>query len=162
MERVATVLVAAALLASGCGDGGGAAPTGGSKSGLFVSMQDAAGNETVFRLGHGEAPSCGERLSALIEPGCPRLSIFFDVHGDVYDVLPELYVQGAYGFFIQSDGVVHARTVSDIAIDVADQQIVTGHYRMVLDEAPGRATDVWGRFALCAESGATLEPCRNM
>ena len=86
--------------------------------------------------------------------------MFFDVRGG--DFFPELYVQGAYGFLMRSDGALHNRTVSDIAVDAQTDQIVTGHYRMILDEAPGPATDLWGRFALCAETGSTIEPCRNM
>lgn len=147
-----TVLAGLVSLGAACSD----------TDGLFVSMQDAVGDETVFvfRRGASAAASCGQRLNALIEPGCPRLSMFFDVRGD--DFFPELYVQGAYGFLMQSEGALHHRTVSDIAIDARDGQIVTGHYRMSLDEAPGPTTDLWGRFALCAETGSTIEPCRNM
>lgn len=151
-----TVLVGVALSTLGCGANGANA------DGLFVTMQDATGSETVFRMGARMATSCGDRLSALIEPGCPRLSLFFDVrHGEHPNAL-ELYVEGGYGFLMRSDGKLHHRTVSEIAIDAQDGQVVTGHYRLSLDEAPGPATDLWGQFALCAQSGVSLDPCRNM
>jgi hypothetical protein len=155
----ATVLAGVVLSAAACGEETLVADA------LFVTMQDATGGATVFGLGsHSSrlAAGCGERLDALIEPGCPRLSMAFYVRGpDLANPL-ELYVQGAYGFVMRSDGALHHRTVSDIAIEGRDGQIVTGHYRLALDEAPGPATDVWGRFALCAETGSTIEPCRNM
>ena len=147
------------------GDGGHGGDGGqpGLPEGLFVTMQDATGKVDVFRDGINIAHSCGARLNALIEPGCPSLSIFFDVHNREFPVdLLELYVQGGYGFVMRSDGVLHHRTMSEIAIDAHDGQIVSGHYRLSLDEAPGPSTDVWGQFALCAEAGSTLEPCRNM
>jgi hypothetical protein len=130
---------------------------------LFVTVQDATGTETVFRSGPTVARSCGERLSALIEPGCPRLSMYFEVRNPEFPTNPvELYVQGAYGFVVRSDGVAHHRTVTEIAIDARDGEVVIGHYRLRLDEAPDPANDVWGRFALCSDSGSTVEPCRNM
>jgi hypothetical protein len=140
-----------------------AAPPGPPPEGLYVTMQDATGSETVFRVGHNIARSCGDQLSALIEPGCPQLSMFFDVHNPEFPLnLLELYVHGAYGFVMRADGALHHRTVEEIAIDAQEGQIVTGHYRLSLDEDPGPANDVWGRFSLCAESGSTIDPCRNM
>jgi hypothetical protein len=158
------------------GRGGGPAATAGAgganadagqpgppPDGLFVTMQDATGTETVFRTGIRTTVGCGERLDTLIEPGCPGLSMFFQVHNPEYPLhVLELYVQGGYGFVRRSDGALHHRTVSEIAIDAQDAEIVTGHYRLSLDEAPGPATDIWGRFALCSETGRTIEPCRNM
>jgi hypothetical protein len=152
--------------ASPDGGGGGGGGDGGqpeTPEGLFVTMQDATGNVDVFRDGNNIARSCGERLNALIEPGCPSLSMYFYVHNPEFpDPVLELYVQGGYGFVMRSDGALHHRTVSEIAIDAQDGQIASGHYRLSLDEAPGPSTDVWGRFALCTEAGSTLEPCRNM
>jgi hypothetical protein len=152
--RTMTALAGVALSVVACGD---------SSDGLFVTMQDATGTDTVFRVGTTVARSCGERLSALIEPGCPRLSMYFEAHSPEFPIdLTELYVQGAYGFVRRSDGVLHHRTVTEIAIDARDGEVVTGHYRLSLDEAPDPANDVWGRFALCSASGSTVDPCRNM
>lgn len=150
------VLVGVVLSGAACGDGNG-------PGGLFVTMQEANGSETVLRLGSYQATACGERLSALIEPGCPSLSMYIYVHGPDPIHWEELYVHGAYGFFMESGGgSVRHRTVTDIAIESRDGEIVTGHYRMSLDADPRPATDLWGRFALCAETGTTIEPCRNM
>jgi hypothetical protein len=130
------VLVGVVLSGAACGDGNG-------PGGLFVTMQEANGSETVFRLG--------------------SYSMYIYVHGPDPIHWEELYVHGAYGFFMESGGgSVRHRTVTDIAIESRDGEIVTGHYRMSLDADPRPATDLWGRFALCAETGTTIEPCRNM
>src|SRR5688572_8259696 len=100
MTRIrVTVLAGVVLLgAAACGDGDGA----GAADDLFVTMQDATGDQTVFRLGNDLAAGCGGRLNALIEPGCPRLSMAFYVHGPDASHPLELYVQGAYGFVMRS------------------------------------------------------------
>ena len=83
-----TVLAGVVLLGAGAACD---APRG--SDDLFVTMQETTGDEIVFRLGTNVAAGCGERLNALIEPGCPRLSMAFDVRGADATNHLELYVQ---------------------------------------------------------------------
>ncbi|HEY4185486.1 MAG TPA: hypothetical protein VGP07_10475 [Polyangia bacterium] len=131
----------------------------------FVTFDDGTG-ACVFTTGDqfADARACGggPGASAMIEPGCPSTSLLIDVWTSPF-VSPQFFIQGGYAFTQRNGELLRNGRVVEMTIDSTMENVISGHFQIALDPtSTAPAMNATGTFALCATTGLTVEPCRDM
>jgi len=135
----------------------------------YVTLTSTTTGETfrfvTDQIGYGRAVCEGAEappLTALVELGCPSLSLAFSVRTDPTD-LTGIYVQGGYAQLLITSGFIDGDIRYTGVHAAPSEHAMAGLFEFVPWPEEGLGSTTYrGTFSLCVEAGQTVEPCRNL